>query len=113
MTARETWVYDRQQMKPVLKQFYRAPNESRSDLPAPMIISDTLDYVQNPANGQTYTSKSKYYKAVRDAGCEILGSEKPSASPKPQLDDPVKDIKQAMEQVASGNVPLPSRKRRA
>lgn len=99
MTARETWVYDRAQMKPVLKHLYRRPNESRSDLPAPMIVSDTLDYVQNPVNGQTYSSKSKYYKAVRDAGCEILGSEKPSASPKPQLDDPGADIKQAIEQL--------------
>lgn len=99
--SRETWVYDRHQMKPVLKQFYRPPNEARSDLPAPMIVSDHLDYVQNPVNGQTYSSKSKYYKAVRAAGCEILGNEKPSASPRPQLDDPGADIVKAIEQVGA------------
>lgn len=97
--TRGTWVWDRSRHELVPKHLYRRPNESRSDLPAPMIISDTLDYVQNPVNGQTYSSKSKYYKAVRDAGCEILGSEKPSASPKPQLDDPGDDIKQAIEQL--------------
>lgn len=96
---RGTWVWDRNKRKLVPKHIYAQPNEARSDLPAPMIISDTLDYVQNPANGRTYTSKSKYYKAVRDAGCEIVGNETPSASPRPQLDDPGNDIKQAIEQI--------------
>lgn len=109
---RGTWVYDREKRELVPKHLYVQPNPSRSDIPSPMIISDTLDYVNNPVNGQTYTSKSKYYKAVRDAGCEILGNEKPSASPKRQLDDPIADIKQAIEQVNSGTVPLPSRKQR-
>jgi len=94
-------VWDRSKRELIPKHLYVQPNEARSDLPAPMIISDHLDYVQNPVNGKTYSSKSKYYKAVREAGCEILGNEKPSASPKAQLDDPVSDIKQAIEQVES------------
>lgn len=96
---RGTWVWDRNKRELIPKHLYVQPNESRSDLPAPMIISDHLDYVQNPVNGQTYTSKSQYYKAVKAAGCEIIGNEKPSASPKPQLDDPGKDIKDAIEQL--------------
>lgn len=99
--SRETWIWDRHQQKPVLKHLYREPPPARSDLPAPMIISDHLDYVQNPADGQTYTSKRSYEKAVRAAGCEIIGNEKPSASARPQMDDPVNDIKQAIEQVSA------------
>lgn len=48
---------------------------ARSGLPAPMIIRDHLDGVQNPCDGKTYDSKSAYYRAVRDAGCEIVGNE--------------------------------------
>lgn len=39
--------------------------------------NDSLDYVMNPVNGQRYTSKGKYYQAVRDAGCVVIGNEKP------------------------------------
>lgn len=48
---------------------------ARSGLSAPMIISDHLDGVQNPCDGKTYDSKSAYYRAVKDAGCEIVGNE--------------------------------------
>jgi hypothetical protein len=99
---RGTWVWDRRTRKLVPKHLYRDIPVARSDLPCPMIISDSLDYVQNPVNGRVYTSKSAYNKAVRAAGCEIVGNEKVSASPRPQLDDPVNDIKQAIEQVESG-----------
>lgn len=40
------------------------------------VISDDLGAVQNPADGKTYDSKSAYYKAVKDAGCVVLGNEK-------------------------------------
>ncbi len=96
---RGTWVYDRKTGELVPKHLYREPNPARSDLPSPMIIGDSLDDVVNPVNGRRYSSKSQYYKAVRSAGCEIVGNEKPSASPRPQLDDPGQDIKDAIEQI--------------
>jgi hypothetical protein len=96
---RGTWVWDRQNQKLVEKHLYRDLPVARSDLPSPMIISDQMDVTMNPANGRRYDSKRAYQKAVRAAGCEILGNEKPSASPRPQLDDPGNDIKQAIEQL--------------
>jgi len=100
---RGTWVYDRRIGELVPKHLYREEPPKRSSLPAPMLISDHLDYIQNPANGQTYTSKSAYYKAVRAAGCEIVGNDKSKPAPRKQIDDPTADIKQAIEQVKSGN----------
>ena len=47
----------------------------RSGLPAPMVIRDALDGVQNPCDGKKYDSKSAYYRAVKNAGCEIVGNE--------------------------------------
>lgn len=106
---RGTWVWDRTKRELVPKHLYREEPPKRSDLPCPMLISDTLDYVHNPANGQTYTSKSAYYKAVRAAGCEIVGNETPKAAPRAQMSDPVSDIKQAIEQVKAGHRPSVSR----
>lgn len=51
------------------------PYIARSPLPCPMVISDTLADVVNPINGKPYDSKSSYYAAVKDAGCEILGND--------------------------------------
>lgn len=68
------------------------------------IISDTLDYVRNPADGKVYTSKGKYYRAVRAAGCEIVGNEKMARRPTP-IDDPKNDIIEAMHKVRQGYKP--------
>ena len=65
------------------------------------LISDHLDYVLNPATGLRYDSKSAYYKAVRAAGCEIIGNEK--IPERKQIDPgPVgPDVKAAIEQLRS------------
>jgi hypothetical protein len=47
----------------------------RSDLPTPMLISDHLGDVWNPADGKHYDSKSRYYGAVKRAGYEIAGND--------------------------------------
>lgn len=109
---RGTWVWDRRTHELVPKHLYRHDPVARSDLPSPMLISDHLDGVVNPVDGKRYDSKSAYYRTVRAAGCEILGSEKPSASAKQQLDDPAAEIKQAIEQIESRAVTKPRRKKR-
>lgn len=48
---------------------------ARSSLPCPSIIRDALDGVKNPVDGKLYDSKSEYYRAVKEAGCEIVGNE--------------------------------------
>lgn len=42
---------------------------------APSIRPDGMDATRNHADGKTYDSKSAYYKAVRRAGCEIVGND--------------------------------------
>ena len=41
--------------------------------------SDVLSFegVRNPVDGKMYDSKSKYYRAVKDSGCEIMGNDAP------------------------------------
>lgn len=69
----------------------------RSDLPSPMVVSDSLGDVWNPVNGQMYDSKSAYYKAVRAAGCEIMGNEAPKQASTPNDDGPpLRDIEKSV-----------------
>lgn len=42
---------------------------------ASYVRSDGMSDTWCPVNGQTYDSKSQYYKAVKDAGCEIAGDD--------------------------------------
>lgn len=65
---------------------------------APMYISGDLDYVLNHADGKRYTDKRAYERAVRAAGCEIVGNEMPAARPT-ELPDVAPDVAMAMEQL--------------
>lgn len=58
---------------------------------APMYISGHLDYVMNHADGKIYTDKAAYYRAVRAAGCEVIGDEK---MPEPQAPATVPNVEQ-------------------
>jgi hypothetical protein len=76
----------------------------RSSLPMPYIRSDGMSDTLNPANGQMYDSKSAYEKAVRAAGCEIVGDDPGFHSPKepdftPDNREIERDIKQAIDQL--------------
>lgn len=68
---------------------------------APMVISDHLSDVRNPVDGKVYDSKSRYYRTVREAGCEIVGNEpiRPRAPFVPQGIGA--DIKKSIEQLRS------------
>lgn len=52
----------------------RATNR-RSDLSAPYMIRDGLDYVASPIDGTPYTSKREYYRHIKASGCEIAGND--------------------------------------
>lgn len=86
------------------------PIVSRSDLPGPMLIRDSMEPTLNPANGRRYDSKRAYERAVREAGCVIVGSETPTHSPRP-ISDPTQDIVQAVEKAMS-RAPAKKRKKR-
>lgn len=78
-----------------MDQFRRA----RSDLPMPAIRADGMDPVRNHADGRMYDSRSGFEKAVKAAGCEILGNDKPDIKRdfKPSVTG--HDVKQAIEQI--------------
>ncbi|GAB6854048.1 hypothetical protein [Asaia astilbis] len=44
------------------------PSLARSDLPCPMIISDTIDPTESMADGNTYTSKTALRRTYRPDG---------------------------------------------
>lgn len=70
------------------------------------VISDDLgkDGILNHADGKMYDSKSQYYKAVKEAGCEVLGNDAPRESNAPQYKnhtekDIQRDIAQSIQQL--------------
>jgi hypothetical protein len=79
--ARSSWVFDRDLQKLVPRdEFYaRQPAPKVSDtIPRPYFISDNLGGInglRNHADGRDYDSKSEYYRAVKRAGCEVVGNE--------------------------------------
>lgn len=107
MSERGIWVFRDGELVP---KHLATPLESkRSDLPTPMLIRDNMESTWNPADGQHYDSKRAYEKAVRANGCEIVGNEKIKASPKTQMDDPARDVAQAIEMTGALT---PKRKRK-
>ena len=101
LSERGVWVVTPSGLVP--KHLYHRPVPTRSDLPAPMIISDSLDGVWNPADGKTYDSKRAYYDAVKAKGCEIVGNEKPQSylGQREEMPDPIHDIKCALDTIKS------------
>lgn len=73
----------------------------------PSIISDYLpggiNGLRNHADGGIYDSKSRYTKAVRRAGCEIIGNESPEVKPRELIGkhEIGETIKRAIEEHAS------------
>lgn len=65
--------------------YYAAGTEPPLDATgrAPMVVSDGLADVLNPADGKRYDSKRAYYRAVRAAGAEIVGNETQRQAPPP------------------------------
>lgn len=82
---------------------------ARSSLSAPSVIRDGLDNVKNPVDGKAYDSKSAYYKAVKSAGCEIVGNEaeKMMDRPAPRSDVSRDDIDAALHKMKQGYKPAP------
>jgi hypothetical protein len=95
---RQTYVF--RDGKAVPKHLARPLDSKRSHLSAPMLIRDTMDPIQGQMDGKLYDSKSAYNRAVRDAGCVVVGNEKMEGAP-PNFDpSPAEaDVKQAMDQL--------------
>lgn len=80
----------------------RAAEAMRAALPAPTVIGDSMEATLNHADGRRYTSKRAYERAVKAAGCEIVGNDASFARRKPKTYDAgdlKSDIKRAIEEV--------------
>jgi hypothetical protein len=76
----------------------------RSHLPRPYTKSDGMSDTWNPVDGRRYDSKSQYERAVKEAGCEIVGDDKghwSRSSPEYKPEGVAQDIKQAWDQLSS------------
>lgn len=58
-------------------------NMKRSDLPGPMIITDTMDPVQSMASGAYYESKSALRAEYKRLGVTEVGTDSSITDPKP------------------------------
>jgi len=74
----------------------------RSALPCPAIRSDGMDATLNHADGKLYDSRSGYEKAVRAAGCEIVGNDQPDERQVSEVPNVAQDVKTALEQLKAG-----------
>lgn len=72
------------------------PAVTRSGLPCPMIISDHMDAVEHPADGQFYASKSKFRQVTRANGMIEVGND-PARFRRPTRPNRDKGIEQAID----------------
>lgn len=49
--------------------------KARSELPGPMILSDTMPEVEHPCDGKRYSSKSTFRRVTREHGCIEVGND--------------------------------------
>lgn len=76
--------------------------KKRGDVPTPFFVSDNLgQHLINHADGQRYDSRSGFYKAVKQAGCEVVGNETPKPFKPHTAKGSGADIKRAIEQLKS------------
>lgn len=82
---------------------FAPPSAGRSSLPRPYVIRDSLGEgvqgLRNMADGQMYDSRSQYLKAVKAAGCEVVGNDELKTYPAPDLSDVGEYVKEAGEQL--------------
>lgn len=105
--SRGVWIIRNDELIPK----HLAPPLHRKFADAPMVISDCMDLTMNHADGRRYDSKRAYEKAVRRAGCHIIGNETPKLAAPYEPDDPIEDIRAGIE-IAESRAPRAKRKRR-
>jgi len=69
----------------------------RSSLPAPMLISDTMEPVQHPCTGEYFASKRAFRAVTKAHGCVEVGNDPARLKPKPKPQPNRKAIRQSVE----------------
>lgn len=83
-------------------------NLARSDIPGPMIISDTMDPVQSQLDGKFYDSKTALRSTYKAAGVVEVGNDssvlepKPFKRPKPKREDIKASVNKAFSKAGLG-----------
>lgn len=103
---RGTWVYRDGRLVEKGGPLDIRPIPQRSGLPAPMLMSDTMDPVQHPCTGEYFSSKAKFRSVTRAHGCLEVGSDpqrlKPMKRPAPDRKAIRKSVEKAFAQYESG-----------
>lgn len=95
--------YMRRNGKVVEKHLAPLKNPSRK---GPSVIRDEIDATRHMADGQLYTSKSKFRQATKDNGCIEVGSDssmyRPRAPVKMDRGQRRDDIRKAIYELRNG-----------
>lgn len=80
--------FDKGDGRQVYRKVETGPAPKRSDLPTPMIITDTMDALQHPCTGEMVTSKSAFRALTKAHGCIEVGNDpaRHRRPPKPKPD---------------------------
>ena len=82
-----------------------AEPSSRSDLPSPMVVSDTIDALRHHGTGEMLESKSAFRRRNKELGYVEIGNEKPKGRRTPVKMDRQQrknDIRKAIYQLKNG-----------
>jgi hypothetical protein len=86
------------------------PAPQRSGLPAPMLISDTMEPTQHPCTGEYFSSKAKFRSVTRANGCVEVGNDparlRTPPKPKPDRRAIRQSVEKAFAQYESGVRPV-------
>lgn len=98
--ARYVWDEVAQKFVPPSEYYARQPERKTSHLPAPRIITDTMDMTFHPADGRFYDSKAKFRDTTRAHGCVEIGNENPvSARAEPRASDVKTDLARSIAEL--------------
>lgn len=86
-------------MRYVIRDGELVPKHLAEPVNAPYIRTDGMEPTRNMADGKMYDSRSAYERAVKAAGCEIIGNDQNSPSRGHEPRGVERDIARAIEQL--------------
>jgi hypothetical protein len=99
---RETYVLRGGKLVP--KQF--EPIVTKSSLPCPFLVLDSIPEFKSMADGRLYDSKARYYRTLKEHGCRIVETGEDHGQPAPKV-DAKREVEAAYCKVRDGYKPAP------
>ncbi|HUZ12659.1 MAG TPA: hypothetical protein VMU93_07425 [Caulobacteraceae bacterium] len=71
--------------------------------PAPMVRCDAMDPIRSMLDGRIYDSRSRYYRALKRGGAQIVGDERAAFARRPAFEPEgvAASLKQSIEELES------------